>query len=468
MFEHAKQFLVRTVLGVPSTLFSLAVVGAIHEFGFHPEQTITGWIMTAPSVLATQLAFLVFLFLVSATVWGIADHIVYRRPARSKFSAHTAQPSGRKLLAPILASLLSGAALLGSLIWLYRVYTQSPQISGGSETQNHSVRNVAGPPIEWRFDKPVTVFLYSRSPGESVHTDAIQIHATNKTDLPLKQVSAFILPDMKDEKMKMRVNPHGVVLSPDQSATIIPPRADFDLLVSIPGRLPASGKQGLTATEFLAEYGGFKFEFNYDRVTFGQNFPLKYIEDQINFIEERTRDQARIAPTMLGEPVKPKPRYEAEEIGVMLGVLRKWSEIIDRKCDPASLILQVSTQSWEGRIKAQGPAPQSEKLKEARTLADTAWSEIRKILNDNQYYMAELEPIINDNAGANATIDDALRQLIESLDEMAKYPGINAVRYLDPTFNRVQAISTMYQRWIGTSRAAILAKTKELREWRNP
>jgi hypothetical protein len=35
------------------------------------------------------------------------------------------------------------------------------------------VKNVAGPPIEWRFDKPVTIFWYARRPGEPVPSEKL-------------------------------------------------------------------------------------------------------------------------------------------------------------------------------------------------------------------------------------------------------------------------------------------------------
>src|SRR5260370_32500009 len=38
---------------------------------------------------------------------------------------------------------------------------------------NPLVKNADGPPIEWRFDKPVTLFWYSRKPGEAVRIEAV-------------------------------------------------------------------------------------------------------------------------------------------------------------------------------------------------------------------------------------------------------------------------------------------------------
>jgi hypothetical protein len=96
-----------------------------------------------------------------------------------------------------------------------------------------------------------------------------------------------------ETKMEMRVNPHGVLLRPEESATLIPPRADFDLMLTIPS-VGRSRPQGLPADEFKATYGGLKFEFTYDDGNnFFEYFPLAYIEDQIEDIERRTRQ----APT---------------------------------------------------------------------------------------------------------------------------------------------------------------------------
>ena len=119
--------------------------------------------------------------------------------------------------------------------------------------------------------------------------DAIMIHGTNKTDKPLKNVRALIVPDMMDQRMEMRVNPHGTILAPEDSAKLIPPRASFDLTVAIPSR--SDRPQGLPAEQFLADYGGLRFIFEYDNgASFGQELSLSYMEDQIAFIEERNKE----------------------------------------------------------------------------------------------------------------------------------------------------------------------------------
>lgn len=186
--------------------------------------------------------------------------------------------------------------------------------SAGSSRQSTSIlrdpmtKNVAEP-IEWRFDKPVTIlFAAPRNSGEAVWIDGLQIHGTNKTDKPLKNVTAVIIPDMTDQKMQMRVNPHGVILKPEETATLIPPRADFDLMVAI----PSSGRtrlQGLPADEFLRTYGGLKFEFAYDNgQNFSEYFSLEYIEDQLDHIERQTRQpRAGSVPAKLYGPQKSGP-----------------------------------------------------------------------------------------------------------------------------------------------------------------
>ena len=162
-------------------------------------------------------------------------------------------------------------------------------VSLSEPTLNPLAKNVAGPPIEWRFDAPVSILFTYRSPGTPMLIQAIQIHATNKTDKPLKNVRAVITPDMTDKKLEMRVNPHGYILNPEDSATMIPPRASFDLMVTLPSKgdkLP----QGLQAQEFLSAFGGLKFEFAYDEGhTFSEYFPLRYLEDQIDRVEKQTR-----------------------------------------------------------------------------------------------------------------------------------------------------------------------------------
>jgi heme/copper-type cytochrome/quinol oxidase subunit 2 len=165
-------------------------------------------------------------------------------------------------------------------------------------------KNVAGLPIEWRFDKPVTILFYSRKPGQAVWIEGIQIHATNKSDFALKNVKANIVADMKTDLMSMRVNPHGTILGPTDSATLIPPRADFDLFVEI-------GPRGMAAEQFMHDYGTLHFAFAFDENnshnTFNETFSLSYIEDQIAFIEANTKADrlSRAVP----DPVPSVPSY---------------------------------------------------------------------------------------------------------------------------------------------------------------
>jgi hypothetical protein len=167
------------------------------------------------------------------------------------------------------------------------LYRQLPSVTSVTP-QDDFVKNTAGPPIEWRFDKPVTIFMYSRKPGDAVRVDAVWIHATNNGDYALKSVKAGIRSDLKSELTPMRVNPHGIVMPPDKSAAVIPAKTDFDLTLEVEGG-------PLTAEQFMREYGTLYFVFEYERngraESYSQQFPLSYIEDQVSFIEEKTKDQ---------------------------------------------------------------------------------------------------------------------------------------------------------------------------------
>jgi hypothetical protein len=159
--------------------------------------------------------------------------------------------------------------------------------ASAEEPKNPLLKNVAGPPIEWRFDKPATIFMYSRKPGDAVRIEAIVINGTNTSDFALKDVSALLTADMKSSQLfTMRVNPHGVYLEPDKSAGVIPPRAKFDLTMSV-------DPYGMTAEDFLKQYGSLRFSFSYQNngmpVKFNEQFLYSYLEDQIAFIEEKTR-----------------------------------------------------------------------------------------------------------------------------------------------------------------------------------
>jgi tRNA splicing ligase len=121
----------------------------------------------------------------------------------------------------------------------------------------------------------------------SALSSAPMIHGTNTSDFALKEVSAIMSADMKSSQwFTMRVNPHGVYLQPDKSASVIPPRTAFDLVMSV-------DTYGMTAEDFLKQYGSLHFNFSYKNNglpgQFTQEFIYSYLEDQIAFIEQKTR-----------------------------------------------------------------------------------------------------------------------------------------------------------------------------------
>lgn len=185
----------------------------------------------------------------------------------------------------ILTTTLAGVALW----WSH----PSQQALAKSRIDNPFVKNTAGPPVEWRFDKPATIFFYSRKPGEAVLIEAIVINGTNKSGYALKGVKATIVADMQDHTFEMRVNPHGTYIKPDESATLIPPGASFDLMLGI-------GTKGLSAEDFLNQYSALKFTFEYTEngsaASYAETFSRSYIEDQIAFLEEKTKAQRAGSP----------------------------------------------------------------------------------------------------------------------------------------------------------------------------
>jgi hypothetical protein len=208
--------------------------------------------------------------------------------------------SKRMILWVALAfGLLITASAAGALLWS----RPGDQIAA-PEKKDPFIKNIAGPPIEWRFDKPATIIWATRKPGEGVRVEAIVINGTNKSDFALKNVSAILTADLKTAQVfTMRVNPHGIILDPKESAKLIPPRVSFDLMLAIEPNL-------LSADEFLQQYGTLHFTFSYEEngesVSFREQFSLSYLEDQIAFLEQQTREQSRTSPTMRGEPYSVK------------------------------------------------------------------------------------------------------------------------------------------------------------------
>ena len=177
----------------------------------------------------------------------------------------------KRMIGPYLL-IVSGVGLtVGGSVWLF--FVRNP------------------PAVVWRFDAPVTLFMYGRTLGYPVQINAVQIHGTNNMDRPLSNAEAQLVFDTTGQQVRMQINPHGL-RPPNPDASLIPPEADFDITYGVPSKTEP-GKHGITSYQFLAEYGGFTFTFKHDGTTFSRHFDLSYIEKQIAFIDDQTKEQAR-------------------------------------------------------------------------------------------------------------------------------------------------------------------------------
>ena len=164
----------------------------------------------------------------------------------------------------------------------------------------------------------------------------------------------------------------------------------------------------------------------------------------------------------------PKPHYDSAEISAMLGVLRKWTGIIDQKIEPGHALFQNEFHLWDQKLKTANLQQKVEAAEKARRLLSDGYADLRKTLQDERYFGDQLAPVINQKPDVLSSVDSALKDTISDLQDLNKYPGIDIVKYIRPKMNRAEALVGGLPSWMENTRVAIRNKTKELREWKNP
>jgi hypothetical protein len=114
-------------------------------------------------------------------------------------------------------------------------------------------------PVEWN----TTFFGWNETNEGDLLVGVLMTGGTNRSAEPLTNLSAYFTPNNTAVRMRaMIVGDRGEHLDPKNTHGI-PPGADFRFFVKVPSSNPQY-PQGISADEYLAKYGGYKFEMEYN------------------------------------------------------------------------------------------------------------------------------------------------------------------------------------------------------------
>lgn len=223
----------------------------------------------------------------------------------------------------------------------------------------------------------------------------------------------------------------------------------------------------LTGPEIMMAVSAFGF-FVGAILFYFQNESAPSTAKAVSSAVEKTPTQPQPAKASQSEPSKPKPYYSSTEIEAMLGVLRKWTITIDKKIEPGHAILREELYQWEQKLKFDNLQQKIDAFAKARDIISEGYADLRKELQEDRSLSEQLAPVIAQKPDVLSGMDSALRNAMADLQDLKQHPGIDVVKFARPALQRLQALDGGLGPWIEKTRAAILKKTAELREWRNP
>ena len=166
-------------------------------------------------------------------------------------------------------------------------------------------------------------------------------------------------------------------------------------------------------------------------------------------------------------PQKPKPHYDEKEIGEMLAALRSLDSIIDKEYAPAERDLNDILWNWESRVRGDPTNMRIDELQAAREHLVTARGKILRLFSEHHFYKTELQSVMADENDANSSMQSTLDQFIKDARELSRHSGIDVLRFINSSLNRLHSVNEQMKKWIPKVKSAINLKTAELREWKN-
>ena len=140
-------------------------------------------------------------------------------------------------------------------------------------------------PVDWKLTEPYSLLLHSRRPDDGLWIDGIQIFAKNLSDRPLENLTASVGPHSGDKKMKMTLELNGRRVDWSEAQTV-PAKSDFSLVYVISSTVD-DRTQGMSAEQFLRDFGNLYFSVRYDiNQIFARSFSAAEIERKIAVIEQ--------------------------------------------------------------------------------------------------------------------------------------------------------------------------------------
>jgi hypothetical protein len=136
------------------------------------------------------------------------------------------------------------------------------------------------PAISWAFEKELKSKPYgflgmTRTGKEEARILEFNVTGRNDSDVPITRFSASITSDVTGSSIPVLLNIDGKLFPPEKSKGI-PPGARFDLTSP---RFPTEGsREGVPASKFIKDFGGFLFVFEYDGERYERRFTAEDIE----------------------------------------------------------------------------------------------------------------------------------------------------------------------------------------------
>ncbi len=228
-----------------------------------------------------------FFWLLLAVGLFCAGYLIYDDAAKIAAGWRKAVRNFRvQFLIPIGAGLAAAGIALIIVGWLF---------SGNRSATNAKVIPSTAalssplPDISWDYDKPnwgMIGFLNlarSASQDQTVWVRAFQALGQNNTDGPILHLSGIIRSDLNNREVPVNFRVGPEIVRPEDTYGI-PRNASFNLES---GPFNTADTRGLTREEFLATFGAFTFELNYDGKRYIRHFTrddserliLKFVTD---------------------------------------------------------------------------------------------------------------------------------------------------------------------------------------------
>ena len=213
---------------------------------------VGSWLIAADSPTLHRIFLCFFLFGAVGVAWLESWRWVTVREGPMMASRHAAAPESR----------------------------ETPPVTPQARPAPVSKVELKPPAISWMFEKeskskPYGFLGMTRTGKEEARILEIHVAGRNDSGVHINRFSGFIISEVTDQRVHLLLNIDGKLFPPEKSKGI-PPGARFDITSP---RFPTDGpREGVPASKFIKEFGGFLFVFEYDGERYERRFTAEDIE----------------------------------------------------------------------------------------------------------------------------------------------------------------------------------------------